>query len=499
MSVMSRIAQRFGYVPKQQMSRRSYAAGQVNRLTNNWTVTNLSADAELRYSLRAIRARSRELAQNNDYAKKFLSLCKINVIGPSGIILQNKAKDAPTKPDKRANDLIEDAWKEWGKKKNSPDVTGKLSWLDIQKLFIESVMRDGEVLIRKVRGFNNPFNFALQFIEADHLDEDWNFDQWTNGNRIRMGVELDAWGRPAAYHVLTKHPGDYTYVSKVGQRYERVPASDIIHAYITERVGQTRGVPWMVTAMTRLNNLGGYEEAEIIAARMGACQGGVVYTETGIDDVGDAQDSQGNQLNDMEPGYVRQLPKGYKWEDVAPTHPGGNFGPFMKASLRGIASGLSVSYNSLASDLEGVNYSSLRSGALEERDAWKLLQVWTSESLCDQVCPDWLDMALLSGMIALPVAKYDKFNAPTWQPRGWDWVDPQKDILANVIAIDNKLNSRRRILAEQGLDFEEVLQELVEEQALIKASGLPEPTTPTSPKTAVAQGDEENVTAGGTA
>ena len=61
----------------------------------------------------------------------------------------------------------------------------RLSWVDIQRLVIESVARDGEVLVVKVRNFDNPFGFAVQIIEADHLDEDFNLTL-ANGNRIIM-------------------------------------------------------------------------------------------------------------------------------------------------------------------------------------------------------------------------------------------------------------------------------------------------------------------------
>ncbi|MCK7513853.1 MAG: ATP-dependent Clp protease proteolytic subunit [Desulfobacterales bacterium] len=54
--------------------------------------------------------------------------------------------------------------------------------------------------------------------------------------------------------------------------YARIPAEQILHTFITERINQPRGVPWMHSAMTRLNNLGAYEEAEIVAARIGAAK-----------------------------------------------------------------------------------------------------------------------------------------------------------------------------------------------------------------------------------
>ena len=68
----------------------------------------------------------------------------------------------------------------------------------------------------------------------------------------------------------------------------------------------------------------------------------------------------------------------------------------MKALLRFVSSSLGVSYNALASDLEGVNYSSMRSGLLIERDQWRMLQSLMKEQMLQPIFEDWISMVLLS-------------------------------------------------------------------------------------------------------
>lgn len=465
--LFDRVAYRLGMVRRSRYHR-AYAAAAANRLVAGWITSPLSADADLRTSLRALRARSRELEQNNDYARKFLRMVERNVVGPHGIRLQNKAKQPDGSYDKSANDKIEEGFDRWGRR-GVCTVDGQLSFVDAQRLFIGSVARDGEAIVRIVRGFDNPFRIALQFIEADHLDEEYN-REFPNGSCVRMGVEFDRWRRPVAYHLFTTHPGDYTY-AHAGQQYDRVPAAEIIHGFLVHRPGQSRGVPWMHSAMTRLNQLGGYEEAELVAARVAACKMGAVFTEDGSY-TGDDEDASGQMLEDAEPGVFRVFPKGTKLETFDPEHPTTAFPFFMKVMLRGIASGLDVAYNSLASDLEGVNYSSIRSGVLEERDAWRVLQNWMAEAFCSRIYEPWLDMALLTQQVALPASKREKFAQPVWQPRGWDWVDPAKDQEANVAAVGAGLKTRAQILAEHGRDLEEVFAGLAEEQKLAKKYDL---------------------------
>ncbi|MFP6708747.1 MAG: phage portal protein, partial [Alphaproteobacteria bacterium] len=73
-------------------------------------------------------------------------------------------------------------------------------WTDAQRLFIETLARDGEVLVRFVNGYRNLERFAIEFVESDILDEELNAKA-QNGNRIRMGVEVDReWPASPAPH-----------------------------------------------------------------------------------------------------------------------------------------------------------------------------------------------------------------------------------------------------------------------------------------------------------
>ena len=243
---------------------------------SSWTSGSYSSDSELKTSLKTLRARSRQLANDDDYAKKFFRMVRTNVIGSNGIRLQSIAKQDNDEPDEGARVKIEEGFKNWSKK-NVCEVTGKYSFKDVQSMVMTSVARDGEILVSLARGIDNGFGFALQLIEADHLDEMYN-TTLANGNKVKMGVEIDSWGRPVAYWIFKNHPGDILY----GQTYSdriRIPASDMLHIYMPVRVSQNRGVPWMHTAMARLKMLGGYEESELVAARLASAKNGFYYWE----------------------------------------------------------------------------------------------------------------------------------------------------------------------------------------------------------------------------
>jgi len=463
--------------------RRSFASAELSDLFSGFTGTTAHINEELRGSLRTMRARSRQLCQDNDYAAKFLNMVGSNVIGNSGIMLQSEAVGPDGTADEENRKLIEAAWKDWGEL-GTPEVTGTMSWIDVQRLVIETLARDGEVLVVDYATSDNAFGYAVQVLECDRLNEAMNAEL-DNGNRIVMGVELSPLGKPVAYHLLTAHPGETTH-TWAGRYYTRVPASRVNHLFITKRAEQARGIPWMNTAIRRLDMLGGYEEAEWTAARVAACKMGVVTTPDGDGYEGDDEDADGNILDDVEAGTFRQLAQGQTLEMFDPKHPNSAYESFAKSVLRGAASGMNVTYTALANDLEGVNFSSIRAGVLEEREQWRSLQAFVADALCDRAYRVWLGHALLSGALTIPPRKTDGLRVVRWVPRGWAWVDPLKDLDAAARSVELGIGTRTDAAAAQGRDFVDVVKRLAEEEQILKDAGLdkkpePQPQPPQPP------------------
>lgn len=457
------------------ISLRRFEAAAVNRLTESWLSTQASIDQELRGDLDRLRRRSRDLAKNNEYMAKFLRMVRNNVIGQC-MTLQSRPMDG-AKLDGMAAAAIERHWAEWCKPK-ACDVAGRAGFWTLMRAVVDAIARDGEPLIR-LRPGSGPYGLQIQLLDIERLDTTHNVAKAGNSNAIIMGVEVDDDHRPVAYHLLRQMPGS-SYGERRGER-ERVPAEHIIHAFIGTEPEQTRGVPWAHAAMRRLNDLGGYREAAVIAARIGASKMGF-FTSPEPDQVPqDGKDEQGVPYTSATPGEFGVLPAGVNFTEYNPAYPHEQFGDFTKSALRGIASGLGVSYNSLANDLEGVNFSSIRSGVLEERDEWMVLQGWFIEQVLDPIFDAWLRMALATGALtqtgakgasALPIAKRDKFAQRIWMPRRWGWVDPLKDVQATVLAIQNNLETLTDANARNGVDIEDVFATRQRERELAAQYGI---------------------------
>lgn len=474
--------------------KREWKAAKSSLITANWIKTGYPVDYEIRQQLEILIARSREQAQNNDHVRHFLRLVKTNVVGPQGIRLQGRVKRRSGRPDERANMAVEESWKEWGRQ-GVCDVTGTKSWKAIKRECVETVARDGAAVYRKLRGWDNRYGFALQQMDPMLLDVQHN--ETRGSNEVVMGVELDTYRRPVAYWFLESKREVYRSY-RTTKRY-RVPAEDIYHVYLPEWVLQTRGVPWTATALLRLHQLSGYEDAEVTAARVGATKMGFYTQEpTAGAFTGDSEDSRGNPVQDARPGEFEILPEGWNFTGWDPQHPNAVFGDFVKALLRGVASGLGVNYNTLANDLEGVNYSSLRHGSLTERDVWMLLQDWFVESFCDRVYNDWLTEAMMRDAIVdqvgrpIPIDRIDDLRKIAWQPRRWPWVDPLKENQANQLAYDMRTRSISDIIREQGRDPDEVFEEIARENARLEELNITLPGTGGNQTSEVnANGDSE--------
>jgi lambda family phage portal protein len=451
---------------------RAFAAAKISNLLNDWTRTTKTIDAEIRAGGVALRARARDVSINNDYAKKYLQMVQDNVVGPAGIKLQSKAINRNGKLNEEANKIIEAGWLDFGKR-GTCDVTGKLSIKEFEGLFIKGAAREGEVLTRKVKGFPNKYGFALQAFDVDLLDETYNATM-PNGNVVKMSIEFDAWGAVVAYHLTQPNQTSETYFGG-GRNRLIIPANEINHSFRTERAGQSRGFTWMSSALIHLNHLNAFEEAAIIASRVGASVMGFfteLYPDGGYE--GDDKDEYGNLINEVEAGMFKKLPANVDVKEFKPGYPDGMYEEFVTRCLKSIASGLSVGYTSLASDPGETTFSSMRGEVLAERDHWRNIQSWMATDFLTDIFGDWLFQSIQVG--ALPFARdnatFERLNRPQWQPRGWAWVDPLRDVKAVQTAIDLNLKSRTRLLAEQGIDFSDEAKMIAIDNQIMADNGL---------------------------
>ena len=420
-----RVAAEIGTLPR----KASFHGASHSRLFHDWAVRPLSPDVETRYALSELRSRARDLVRNNPYATGVVEAFADNIIGwDPGIRLKPRVLLPDGTPARKVNKTIETGWTEWGLHENA-SVDGQDSWTDLQRLFVKTWVTDGEVFIRERRGFDNPFAYALQILDADLLDATFNVPATTTGGtEIRQGVEMNADGRRLAYHFFKRHP------SEAGSRERvRIPASEIVHHFVRYRPGQTRGFSLFAPILTTVKMIDGLTEAELVASRMAAAKMGFITNmqpaaieayAARLQMLNDDGDDAGARLTDVAPGLLEELLPGQEFEGFDPNHPNTAFEPFLKVMLRGVARAFSMSYLTLTGDVAEANFSSMRAGLLPERDHWRICQLIFANRTHRRAYRGFLGGSLLTGALQLPTSVPTDYLAHEWRPRGWKWVDP---------------------------------------------------------------------------
>lgn len=481
------------YAASMRQASRSFEAAETPAWVESWPTHGSPINDDLARQLPTMLARARGLARNNEWAINYLTKLDDNVLGPNGLTLQMRVKKRNGKLDEKINALLESAWAKWGEQ---ADVSG-ISWRTVESLALKAGPQDG-ALLYQFRPGAGPFRFQIQLLPIDLLDINLRRDY--GGNRVRMGVEINADGLPVAYWILAAKagdlPSDYVTVGK----HLRVPADKMQHHFLRHEIGQVRGYPWLAGGARRLWLLRDFEESAAVACNNAAKRQGFFYTEDGeapagfadkiVSGVLEAAKASGKQLSPDEvkalvaaaekyvttmPGQYDTLPNGTKFQPFESKWPNVSAESYVKQQVRGWSAAQGMSYISVGNDLEAVNYSSAQVGLGDEREHYKTVQgkqiSWLSAPVFNAVLP-----YLILSTPGLDMAKIETYRAAaTWQPRRWRPVDPVKEAAANEANLRNKLTSRRRIILERGDDPDEIAAEIAEEEALygpMQATGI---------------------------
>lgn len=487
------------YLAELRTARRSFEAAETPAWTDSWPTHAANINEDLARQLPTLRARSRGLARNNEWAIRYLIQLDDNVLGEAGLRLQMRLMRRDGTADDDTNTRLEEVFALWGK---DCEVSG-LSWREVETLVLANLPQDGELLYR-LRPGAGPFGFQIQLLDPALIDVSLHRD-W-GGNRVRMGVEITDDGRPVAYWLRMAKSGDGpTDLVTVG-RHVRVPAEQLRHRFLRREVGQIRGYPWLAGGARRLWLLADFEEAAAVACSNAAKRQGFFITKDGeaprgfadvvVSSVLESAKAAGKVLTPDEiqaitaaaekysttvPGQFDTLPQGTEFQKFDTAWPNIEAGAYSKQQLRGWAAARGMSYVTLGNDLEAVNYSSARVGILDEREHYKTVQGLLKTWLHAEVLAAALPYLVLQTPSLQPSRLPAYLAAATWQPRRWAGIDPVKESTANEINLRLKLTSRRRLILERGDDPDEVFAETeVEEKRFgpLDPENTPRPKDP---------------------
>ena len=407
-------------------------------------------------------------ARNNPWVASAVDSLVGNVVG-AGI------KPQSTHPDRAVRERLQSLWLRWTDHA-APD--GLADFYGLQAIAVRAMVESGESFGRlRVTSDTDSFPLHIELLDREQVPSDLHRDTG-GGTRIRAGIEFDSAGRRIAYRVLSTRPGDPLGSFRLDPI--RVPAVDCIHLFKPVAAGQLRGITWLAPVLLRLHELDQFEDATLVKAKVAALFTGFITDPDGTVGGLSGDNRSGVLTVGMEPGSLIPLPPGADIRFSNPTEHDA-YAPFVKNHLRAVAAGLGLPYELVSGDLEGVTYSSIRAGLVEFRRRVEQLQHnVVVHMFCRPIWERFVRIAVLSG--DLPARDFDADPAAylgcSWLPPKFDYVDPMKDVQAEILAIDAGLKSRSQAISERGYDAEQVDAEIAADKARTDTLGLSVGTPP---------------------
>lgn len=407
-------------------------------------------------------------ARNNPWVASAVDSLVGNVVG-AGI------KPQSTHPDRAVRERLQALWLRWTDHA-APD--GLADFYGLQAMAVRAMVESGESFARlRVTSDTDSFPLHIELLDREQVPTDLHRDIG-GGTRIRAGIEFDSAGRRIAYRVLSARPGDPLGSFRIDPI--RVPAVDCIHLFKPVAAGQLRGITWLAPVLLRLHELDQFEDATLVKAKVAALFTGFITDPDGTVGGLSGDNRSGVLTVGMEPGSLIPLPPGADIRFSNPTEHDA-YAPFVKNHLRAVAAGLGLPYELVSGDLEGVTYSSIRAGLVEFRRRVEQLQHnVVVHMFCRPIWERFVRIAVLNG--DLPARDFDADPAAylgcSWLPPKFDYVDPMKDVQAEILAIDAGLKSRSQAISERGYDAEQVDAEIAADKARTDTLGLSVGTPP---------------------
>lgn len=445
----------------------AYEAAKPSRLRKFHTDPS-APNVDVQRSAAALRTQARYLEQNHDIARGILRTITNNVVGPKGIGVEPQPRRMDgTIHAQYAADLLE-AWRDW---KRVPEVTHRFTWPAAQRMMCRTWIRDGESMAQSLIGavpfldHGTRVPLSLELFEPDMVPLSYD-DQSRN---IRQGIQRNTWGRPTGYWVYKSHPGEI-YGLPTPNDLKFLPAGNLHHVALLDRIGQLRGVSEFASVITRLEDIKDYEESERVAAKIAARLTG--YVKRGAPDMFDPEhdarkDPETGEITPREIAIqmgtiVDSLSIGEEIGLIDTKRPNPNLVTFRQGQLRAVAGGIGASYSSIARDYDGT-YSSQRQELVEQ---WVNYAVLTDEFTGQLVQPVWeafVIAAHLSGVVKIPAdIKPGTHDDALYLGQSMPWIDPLKEANAWVALVKAGFASEVEVMRKRGVNPADVMEQIAD-------------------------------------
>lgn len=410
------------------------------------------------------RDRIRNLLATNPFARKAMNALLNNLIGYG--ITGTPKKGVPAK--------IAKEWKWWLK---NCDWLGRLDFYGLQEQGVAGMLAYGDCfMIRRTEVSNGHVPLKLQLLGSAMLAT------WKGED----GIDYDERGRPSKYWFRKRRSGTGSSFTEA----ESFDATDVIHLFKADEIGQCRGRSMFEPVVKRFEDLDAYVEAEVVRKQIEACFAAFIQPSIEADvDGGEVGQRNGEttdagfEVETLEPGMMHRLLPG---ETVAFGTPRVTVGmlEFSRVSLLSTSAGVGIPYEHGSGDLSNVNYSSYKAGSLEfQRGCGRLQWLLIIPVMLERIWGWFVDDGYKTGLFTRADYEID------WMPAEFESIDLAKDTAGQVAQLSAGLTTRRRLIAARGYDFDDTIKEI--QTDLAAQEGLVFTGDPTKPGATAGDGNDD--------
>lgn len=369
------------------------------------------------------------------------------------------------------NRKIEDLMSWWNRRRNC-DVAERHSLRRMIRMCEARRTVDGDVLLLKIR------DGRLQAIEGDRVrapsiggGSGGNGKKIPSAAELTHGVELTPAGRAKRYCICKRGKGSGRF------EFERmVLARNVFHYafFDSNRFDQVRGISPVAAAVNSFEDV--YEGFDYALAKAKVAQ---LFALAFYRDAGESAGIiQEESSDEAEKRYKVDFGRGPAMLDLDPgdraeflesKQPSSEFKTFCLVVISAALKSLDIPYSFF--DESFSTYSGSRQALLQYEQSAKEKRKDLLEDVLDPVTAWRLALWIIDGTLELPAGMTMADLRWEWVPSGIPWIDPLKEVNADVKAIGGAISSRTRVLKRQGLDFREVVDELAEEKKYLESKG----------------------------
>ena len=458
-----------------------------------WLGRQVASEKHLANERLLIQRRASDLAANDWVAESLLSTLQHNVIGsglaPSVRLPSEKLGLSPEQS-LELGKRFEWMFYRWSLQ---ADLYGRSSFGELQFLMLRTMLSMGEAVHlpvmlseseRIARGV--PYSLCVQAVSPSRLRTP---SEYENSPNVHDGILFDEYGRPVEYYIATPSAdgtGALLTDQDNTQEFSIVPARighrpGILHLFVQKDDEQIRGESIFANSANLFRYIDDAIAYELQAQNMSAKFSIVMTREEsyqpmdGVSLHRDPETGQEQYYSDVDGAGILYANPGEKPEVIKSDRPSNNWASLIKLALGGVGGSASLSYLAVSKDYSNVNYSSARAA---QNGDWKVY-LWFREFVARHYCQPFFDMlieeAYLRGEWEPPAGSPDFYEARDlwcscmWTGPARGYMDPVKEIEADIKAVDSRLQTRHEVMAANGRDFDDEYPVLLAEHEKMKA------------------------------